>query len=118
MYVLLVEDNPDNANMMIRLLQSEDLTVTHFTKGMDAAKYARENKPALVLLDFNLPDIDGLALVTVLKKQLRDNLPPFIAVTARSGRTEEFIAERMGFDAFISKPFEPEEFVEVIRYFM
>lgn len=117
-YVLLVEDNPDNATMIIRLLESEGLEVIHFVKGMDAAKQARELRPELVLMDFNLPDIDGLTLISILKKQLGKNPPPFIAVTARSGPTEEFIAQRFGCDAFISKPFEPEEFIDVVNNFI
>lgn len=117
-YILLVEDNPDNANMMIRLLKSEGFEVVHFVNGLDAAKYSRQNMPMLVLMDFNLPDIDGRTLTMLLKKQLGNNPPPFIAVTARSGRTEEYLASRFGCDAFINKPFDPEEFIETVKSFV
>jgi len=117
-YILLVEDNPDNANMMIRLLQSENFKVVHFVNGLDAAKYSRQNIPMLVLMDFNLPDIDGRTLTMILKKQLGETPPPFIAVTARSGHTEEYIAKRFGCDAFISKPFDPEEFISIVKSFV
>jgi len=117
-YVLLVEDNPDNATMMIRLLESEDLEVVHFVNGLDAAKHARQERPDLVLMDFNLPDIDGRTLTMILKKQLGENPPPFIAVTARTGRAEEYLASRFGCDAFISKPFDPQEFISTVRSFI
>lgn len=117
-YILLVEDNPDNATMIIRLLESEGLEVVHFVNGLDAAKHARKQMPDLVLMDFNLPDVDGRTLTMILKKQLGDNAPPFIAVTARSGRAEEHLASRFGCDAFINKPFDPEEFIEIVKSFI
>ena len=117
-YILLIEDNPDNAEMMIRLLKSIDMEVIHYVKGLDAAKYARQNRPGLVLMDFNLPDIDGRTLSGILKKQLGKNPPPFIAVTARTGHAEEYLARRFGCDAFINKPFDPEEFVATVKQFV
>jgi CheY-like chemotaxis protein len=116
-YVLLVEDNPDNATMMIRLLTSAGFTVQHFDHGLDGVKAARLQRPDLILMDFNLPDIDGRTLVLTLKKQLSPKPPPFIAVTARSGAIEEYIAKQFGCDAFISKPFEPQVFLDTVRQY-
>ena len=115
-YVLLVEDNQDNADMIIRLLESLHLEVRHTLRGLEGAKMAREHRPALILMDFNLPDVDGSSLILMLRKQLGgDAAPPFVAITARTGAVEKKVAERFGCSAFISKPFEPEEFVSVIK---
>ena len=115
-YILLVEDNQVNADMMIRLLRAENFEVRHSLKGLEAAHMARRDRPMLILMDFNLPDIDGRTLVLQLKKQLGgDAAPPIVAVTARTGKLEKQIAERFGCSAFISKPFEPEEFLKVIK---
>src|SRR5579863_8732734 len=105
-YVLVVEDNQTNAEIAIRLLESLKLEVRHTMRGLEGAKMARAEHPLLILMDFNLPDIDGRTLVLMLKKQLGgDSAPPMVAMTARSGENEERMAERFGCSAFISKPF-------------
>jgi CheY-like chemotaxis protein len=115
-YVLLVEDNQENADMVIRLLESLKVEVRHFIRGLDGAAHARKERPMLILMDFNLPDIDGRMLVLTLKKQLGGlNAPPIAALTARSGSKEVFMAERFGCSAFISKPFAPDEFLRIIK---
>ena len=115
-YVLLVEDNQNNADMVIRLLQSLNLEVRHTIRGFDGAKMARRERPSLILMDFNLPDIDGRTLVLQLKKQLGGNdAPPIVALTARTSRTEKMLAEKFGCSAFIQKPFDPKEFLEIIQ---
>jgi len=114
-YVLLVEDNQENADLVIRLLSSINLKVHHTTRGLDGAKIARRDIPGLILMDFNLPDIDGRTLILQLKKQLGVNAPPIVALTARTGSVEMKLAMRFGCSAFIGKPFAPEEFLKVIR---
>jgi CheY-like chemotaxis protein len=114
-YILLIEDNQDNADMMIRILQSAGLEVRHITKGLEGAQIARAKRPDLILLDFNLPDIDGRNLILTLKRQLGGaGAPPIIAVTARTGPMEEAVAARFGCDAFVRKPFDPEEFLALV----
>ncbi len=115
-YVLLIEDNQQNADMMIQLLQSIGLEVKHFIKGLEGSQYARKERPDLILLDFNLPDIDGRTLILTLKRNLGDDAaPPIVAVTARTGQVEKTLAERFGCSAFVSKPFDPERFIAVVQ---
>lgn len=120
-YVLLVEDTQDNADMMIRLLQSIGLEVRHYVRGLDGARAAYQERPQLVLMDFNLPDVDGRTLVLTLKKRLSAGgvaAPPVIAVTARTGVMEEMVAEAFGCDAFVKKPFEPQAFLNLVTEFI
>jgi CheY-like chemotaxis protein len=115
-YILLVEDNQMNADMVIRLLESVNLKVRHVLRGLEGARMARQERPDLILMDFNLPDIDGRTLVLQLKKQLGGNAaPPIVAITARTGEREERIAQQFGCTAFISKPFVPDEFLKLVR---
>ncbi len=115
-YILLVEDNQMNADMVIRLLESINLKVRHVLRGLEGARMARQERPDLILMDFNLPDIDGRTLVLQLKKQLGGNAaPPIVAITARTGEREERIAQQFGCTAFISKPFVPDEFLQLIK---
>ncbi len=114
-HILLVEDNQDNADLVIRILQPAGFEVQHITRGLEAAQAARMRRPDLILLDFNLPDIDGRNLILTLKRQLGGvNAPPIIAVTARTGQIEEKVAERFGCDAFVRKPFDPGEFLALV----
>src|SRR5689334_15536853 len=114
-HVLLIEDSQDNADMIIRLLESLNLTVKHSLRGFEGAQMARKERPALILMDFNLPDIDGRTLVLQLKKQLGGSAaPPIVAITARTGEHEVRLAERFGCTAFVSKPFPPSQLIDLV----
>lgn len=118
-YILLVEDNKDNADMVIHILTSANYEVRHFTKGLPAAQEARREKPELILMDFNLPDVDGRTLSMVLVKQLGGiNSPPIIACTARVGTIEARLAEQFGCSAFLRKPFTPEDLLTLVQRFI
>src|SRR5215475_5349200 len=115
-YILLVEDNQANADMTIRILESAGHTVKHALRGFDGARMARSERPDIILMDLDLPDINGQQVALVLIKQLGGtSAPPIIAVTAKSGAFEMKIASRLGFSGFVSKPFRPEELLEVIQ---
>lgn len=115
-YILLVEDNQNNADYVIRILEGVGHTVAHYERGLDGSRAARQSRPDLILLDFNLPDVDGNVLILSLKKMLGgDTAPPIVAVTARNSAIDRALAARFGFAAFIGKPFEPEELLEVVE---
>src|SRR5258708_39029877 len=115
-YILLIEDNQTNADMVKRVLNIAGYEVRHFMKGLDGTRAARAEIPSLILLDFDLPDIDGKNLILTLKRQLGGQAaPPIVALTAQTGDIERRIAARFGCDAFVSKPFEPQAFVELIN---
>ena len=118
-YILLVEDNQDNADMIIHILTSAHYKVRHFTKGLVAAQEARRSKPDLILMDFNLPDVDGRTLSLVLVRQLGGvNAPPIIACTARVGALEAKLAEQFGCAAYLGKPFSPEDLLVLVQRFL
>jgi DNA-binding response OmpR family regulator len=67
-------------------------------------------------MDFDLPDVDGRTMVLVLKKQLGgQQAPPIVAVTARTSDQDKIMARRFGCSAFIAKPFEPADLLDVVR---
>lgn len=114
-HILLVEDNQSNADMVIRILQSANFEVRHALRGFQGAEMARKNRPALILMDFDLPDVDGRTMVLVLKKQLGASAPPIVAVTARTGEHEMKMAKKFGCTAFVSKPFLPEDLLKLVK---
>lgn len=113
--VLLIEDNQENADMTIRILQSANYEVVHSLRGFDGARIARRQRPHVILIDFDLPDVDGRTMVSILKKQLGPDSPPILAVTARAGVAEMRLAEEFGCDGFVSKPFMPDELLYVVE---
>jgi CheY-like chemotaxis protein len=113
-YILLVEDNQANADMVIRILNVAGYTVKHCINGLESARIARTDPPALILLDFNLPDIDGQALILLLRKQMTHDLP-IVALTARVSDVDKKIAKRFGCAGFIGKPFTSEELLDVVQ---
>lgn len=118
-YILLVEDNHDNADMIMHILTSAHYEVRHFSRGLAAAQEARRQKPILILMDFNLPDVDGRTLSMVLMQQLGGaNAPPIIACTARVGTIEAKLAEQFGCAAFLRKPFSPEDLLALVERFI
>ncbi|MEP7284781.1 MAG: response regulator [Chloroflexota bacterium] len=114
-YILLIEDNQENADMTIRILRSANYEVKHCLRGYEGAKMARWERPDVILIDFDLPDIDGRTMTLMLKRQLGQSPPPIIAVTARAGVAEMRIAEEFGCNGFVSKPFLPDELLNMIE---
>jgi len=113
--VLLIEDDQQNADMTIRILQSANHQVIHSLRGFEGARLARRQRPDVALVDFDLPDVDGRALIPILKSQLGPHGPPIIAVTARTGVVEMRMAEQIGCDGFVSKPFMPDDLLQVVE---
>lgn len=115
MKILLVEDNQENANLFIRILETESYHVTHTLHGLEGLKLAREGGFDVILLDIDLPDIDGTQVGLALRKTLEKT--PIIALTAQADRVTRAKAKLFGFDAFIAKPCTDQDLLNTIRVF-
>ena len=113
--IILIEDNPNNAEYVIRILEGVGHEVSHYTMGVEGGLAARKQVPDIILVDFNLPDIDGSVLALTLRKSLTESNTPIVAVTARNTHLDRLMAQKFGCDAFIGKPFEPEELISVVN---
>src|SRR5258707_12542943 len=113
--VLLIEDNQENADMTIRILRSAGHEVKHSLRGFDGAQIARRQRPDAILVDFDLPDIDGRTLVLVLKRQLAPDVPPLVAVTARAGVAGMCLAAEFGCNRFVGMAFMPDELLHAFK---
>lgn len=111
--ILVIEDDPSNAALLRRLLETSGHQVDHSFQGLEGARRACRTPYDLILLDFDLPDIDGRALLLMMKQQLgsRADTTPIVAVTARTGLAEERMARQFGCTDFIGKPFSPQDFL-------
>lgn len=113
MKLLLVEDHLQSANLLVRLFSSAGFEVVHKTHGLDGLKAARNETFDAILLDFNLPDIDGSQVGLLLRSTLKN--VPLIALTAQVDKTTRNKAKVFGFNAFIPKPWSVVELLSTVR---
>jgi two-component system, cell cycle response regulator DivK len=113
--VLVVEDNEKNMKLFRDVLQASGYRLLEATTGERAIKLAAEYQPNLVLMDIQLPDIDGVQALGRLRADARTASIPVVALTAQAmhGDRQRFL--EAGFDAYISKPVDVLEFVKTVQ---
>ena len=109
--ILVVEDDPDIADLLRLFLQRAEHEVDVCTHGHDALPLVREGQPDLVILDRMLPGIDGLEICRLLRTQPATADLPVIMVTARAEESDRIVGLELGADDYITKPFSAKEVV-------
>ena len=113
--ILVVEDNDKNLKLTRDLLEWAGFTVEAATTGEDAVAHAQQSVPDLILMDLQLPGIDGHeALARLRDHQLTRNVP-VIALTASAMPMDRERALAAGFDGFLEKPIIVREFPDQVR---
>lgn len=118
MAILYIEDNPHNMRLVRKLLQSMGYDMIEAMDGMRGLRMASEHRPELILLDINLPDIDGLEVVQRLKSDPSLAHIPAVALTANAmhGDREHCLAS--GCDGYLAKPIARLELKNVLCHFL
>ena len=118
--ILYIEDHPDNMTLMRRIIHASNYTLIEAGTGLQGLWIAENQKVELVLLDINLPDIDGYEIARRLRNSSKPWLAkiPIIAVTANAMRGDDRKVLAAGCNAYISKPFDIQELLEKITDFM
>jgi two-component system, cell cycle response regulator DivK len=113
--VLVVEDNEKNMKLFRDVLQAAGYSTLEATTGGQAVELATEHVPDLVLMDIQLPDIDGIEALGRLRADERTASLPVLALTAQAmeGDRERFLAA--GFDGYLSKPVNVADFVTTVK---
>jgi DNA-binding response OmpR family regulator len=104
--ILLVEDEPKVCELIKAYLVKDGYDVTIAGDGRNAIEQAQLYKPDLILLDLNLPELDGLEVCRTIRKQ--SNVP-IIMLTARDEEVDKVVGLEIGADDYITKPFSPRE---------
>jgi two-component system cell cycle response regulator DivK len=112
--VLIIEDNPANMTLAMFLLQSAGHTVLSATDAELGLTIARREQPDLILMDIQLPGMDGLEATTLLKLDDVTSTIPVIALTALAMKGDEERIRAAGCDGYIAKPIRYQEFLAVI----
>jgi CheY-like chemotaxis protein len=112
--ILVVEDNAANLELMRYLLAAYGQVVTVARNGRAGLEAARTDCFDLVLADVLMPEIDGYELARRLRADPRYRAAPLVAVTALAMVGDEQKVLGAGFDGYISKPIDPEQFIELV----
>ncbi|MGZ5022969.1 MAG: response regulator [Chthoniobacterales bacterium] len=110
--ILIIEDEPDVVDMLaLNLRKAENFTVSTATDGATGLRKAREELPALIILDLMLPKMSGLEVCKVLKSDVATKHIPIIMLTAKAEEIDRIIGLEFGADDYVTKPFSPREIV-------
>jgi DNA-binding NarL/FixJ family response regulator len=112
--LLLVDDEPNLLRAVAACLRSEGYEVRTARSGRDALVSLAESIPDLIISDVRMPGMDGHALVHRIRSSPRTALIPVIFLTAKDQREDRTQGFRTGVDAYVTKPFEPDELLAVI----
>jgi len=112
--VLVIEDNPANMRLAVLLLQSAGHTVLSAVDAEAGLALARERRPGLILMDLQLPGMDGLEATALLKQDNTTRAIPVIALTALAMKGDEARIRAAGCDGYIAKPMNYQEFLATI----
>ncbi len=111
--VLIAEDNPVSAMLLKKLMQEMGMEPVYAENGLEAVKYVKENRPDLILMDLNMPVMDGFEAIKKIKK-IRDDIPIIIqtAYDSEEGRAKAY---ELNVRDFVSKPVKRDELVEKVK---
>lgn len=115
--VLIVEDNPNNRYLAEFLLESAGFTTCHATTGIEALEQAKSERPDLILMDIQMPEMDGYEATRLLKADSATQAIPVIGVSAFASGDARQSALDAGMIDYLTKPLLPDSFLPRIKAF-
>lgn len=116
--ILYVEDNPENRLLIRRVLVMEGYAVQEAENAARALEIIKDNRPTLILMDINMPDVDGYALTAQIKAMPGFSRVPIIALTANVMRGDREKSLEAGCDGYIQKPIDIDMLAQQIERFI
>ncbi len=113
--VLLIEDNFMNRDMLVRRLERRNFNVLEAEDGLQGLQFARQKRPDIILLDINLPKMDGYDVARHLKSDPETAIIPIIALTAHALSKDRDKALAAGCDGYATKPVDFAALLYLIR---
>jgi two-component system phosphate regulon response regulator PhoB len=113
--ILIVDDEPDALELIEFNLKAAGFEVLTAADGADAVQKARSRSPDLILLDLMIPEVDGLEVCKILRRDPATSATPIIMLTAKAAEMDRVIGLELGADDYITKPFSPRELVLRVR---
>lgn len=113
--ILIVEDNDKNMKLARDILQAKGYATLEAVNGEDGVRLARERRPALVLMDIQLPGISGIEALRQLREDAATASIPVIALTASVMAFQQREIAEAGFDDYVPKPISLKHFLDAVR---
>jgi two-component system phosphate regulon response regulator PhoB len=113
--ILVVDDEPEAVELVEFNLQQAGFETVTAADGAEALKKARSALPSLVVLDLMLPEVDGLDVCKMLRRDPATRAIPIIMVTAKAAEIDRILGLELGADDYLTKPFSPRELVLRVR---
>src|SRR5678810_855664 len=114
-HLLVVDDDPGLLLAVSETLRAEGYDVQTARRGAEAMVRVAEALPDLIISDIRMPGMDGYALVRNLRAAPRSRLVPIIFLTAKDETADRIAGFRTGVDAYVTKPFETEELLAIVK---
>jgi two-component system, cell cycle response regulator DivK len=116
--ILHIEDNLDNRVLVRRLLMAEDYQVTEAENAFQALEILKTHLPDLILIDINMPEMDGYTLTKKIREIPALQTVPILAITANVMKGDRERTLEAGCDGYIDKPIDIDNFYEIIKRFL
>jgi DNA-binding response OmpR family regulator len=116
--ILVVDDEPDALELVSFNLKAAGYEVVTADDGNDAVKKARQHAPDLILLDVMLPEVDGLEVCKLLRRDAATAAIPIIMLTAKAAEIDRVLGLELGADDYVTKPFSPRELMLRVKNLM
>lgn len=116
--VLIVEDNPQNRKLARTLLELQGLQSLEAEDAAEALALLAKHRPALVLVDVQLPGMDGLEMVRRMRQDPRTRNLPVVAMTAYAMKGDRERCLDAGCDDYLSKPIDPDRFEDIVSQYV
>jgi DNA-binding NarL/FixJ family response regulator len=113
--LLVVDDDPGLLLAVSETLRAEGYDVKTARRGAEALIIVAQTMPDLIISDIRMPGMDGYQLVRNLRSNARTRLVPIVFLTAKDEIADRIQGFRSGVDAYLTKPFEPEELAAIVR---
>ena len=116
--ILIVEDNEKNLKLVRDILQFKGYDTVEARTAAEGLRLARENHPALILMDIHLPDFDGITALSKLRADALTREIPVLAVSASAMPDDQERIVASGFDDYLTKPIDIHRFIETVERFV
>lgn len=116
--ILYVEDNPDNRTLVRRILLAEDYALLEANNALEALKLLQNERPDLILMDINMPDMDGYTLTAKIRAMPGFERIPILALTANVMRGDKEKTLEAGCDGYIQKPLDIDQLIREVEKFL
>ena len=111
---ILIADDEANIRLLVSSMLAKDYTVLKASDGEEAVDMTRTQKPDLVLMDIMMPKIDGYSALSMLKTDEATKHIPIVMLTAVGQELNKKLAQKMGADGYITKPFTQQDLLHTI----